>query len=100
MGSRRKRPTAAERRADDERRAEIARAQDAERREEMLREMVGDLAIADLLLDRVRGLSEPNRGARRGEETVIRAMFACAVERVHRAAEAVRFLLPPAPPSA
>lgn len=100
MGARRKRPTAAERRAAEEREAEASRKRDAAERERLLIGMTGDLAVADVLLDRARSLTEPNRPGRlNAEPTLLRAYLLAAMERVHCAAEAARYLHPRTPPA-
>ena len=105
MGApRRKRPAAAERRAEEERHAEAQRKYHAAERERLLTQMTGDLAVADVLLDRARSLTDPNRpSGHSAEPTLLRAFLLAAIERVHRAAEAARYLHttthlgPPAP---
>jgi len=95
----RKRPTAAERRAAAEREAAEARQREAARREAMLMQMTGDLAVADVLLDRARSLTDPDRpSGHTAEPTLLRAFLLAAIDRVHRSAEVARYLHSTAPP--
>lgn len=100
----RKRPSAVERRAAAEREAEEARKREAARREALLMQMTGDLAVADVLLDRARSLTDPDRPTgHSAEPTLLRAFLLAAIDRVHRSADAARYLHatahlgPPAP---
>lgn len=100
MGStkpKRKRPTAAERRARAQAEAVERRKRRAQERMKAVRVVVGDLAIAALVLERAVSLLEPGRVEHYSDLTRIRAFLACASARIHNAAEHARAIHPRIP---